>query len=150
MGVRKTPLALVPSERAKKDRPEARPKARARAASPARAKSPAEFDKPLGSGRTLHVRSVDTGETIEIRSSEGEVEVSIVLGSGGPVVSVRAPRELEIASPHVAVRCDTLELEARKKVGLASDGEIKLKAKGDVVVNGAFVKLNCDEPGPAP
>jgi hypothetical protein len=117
---------------------------------PVAAHAPARESKlDLGSGRTLHVRSLETGETIEVRSAANEVEVSIALGPGGPVVTVRGARELELASPRVAVRCDTLELEARERMNLASQGEIKLKAEGHVVVNGALVKLNCEESSPA-
>lgn len=129
---------VAPARTVKKARPAAK-------LTPAR-----ESGMALGSGRTLHVRSVDTGETIEVRTAKGQVEVSITLGPSGPVVTVHGAQELELASPKVAVRCDQLELAARERVDLKTEGEIKLKAQGDVVVNGAFVKLNCDETPPSP
>jgi hypothetical protein len=137
---RERPHAFLPGERTA-----SRTKARS---TPGRVPA-GESTLALGSGRTLHLRSRNSGETIEVRSAGNEVEVSIMLGPGGPVVSVRGAQELEVAAPRVAVRCDVFELDAGERLRLSSQGDMKLKARGDVLVNGALVKLNCDE-GEAP
>jgi hypothetical protein len=92
-------------------------------------------DQILPSGRTVRIRASAEAEELEVRSPSGEVEVKITLTAAGPVVRLRSARlELE-AAEDVAVRCRRFEVQA-------SD-EVRLRAAGDVHVNGEVVRLNC-------
>jgi hypothetical protein len=110
----------------------------------------------LPSGRLLVVRSSDGGESIEVHTPAGQVEVHIALTDAGPLVRLRAARlELE-ATDAVAVRCRRFELEAREALELHSAGkvhvtgqELRVRTQDDIHMNGAIIRLNCDEE-PAP
>jgi hypothetical protein len=106
--------------------------------------------RTLSSGRTVLLRIDGTGEHIEVRSPEGDVEMSIALTDRGPVVTLRGAR-LEIESPgHVGISCGSLEVQSRQTIALRSDeavridaDEIRAKTDGDIHLNGAVIRLNC-------
>ena len=112
--------------------------------------------RELPAGRSLVVlASAEGSSTLEIRSPQGEVEVTIVCGPAGPVVSVRAAR-LELEAPSVGIRCEDFDLSATRSLalrsadlGIQSEGELRLNAVNDVHINGDFLRLNCtDESDP--
>ncbi len=113
--------------------------------------------RELSAGRTLVIlRGNDAAgapcDELEVRSPAGQPEVRITFGPDGPVVSLRAAR-LELAAPTVAVRCDDLDVRARRSVALgagesvaiASEGDCRVTSVGDVHLNGAFLRLNCTD-----
>lgn len=111
------------------------------------------LSRDLPSGRALVIKSRSGGEEIELRAPDGCVEVRITCGPEGPVVSLAASR-LELDSPEVAIRCQTLEVAAARAIALKSEGRLDLQAEGevrlesegdDVHMNGQMLRLNCDE-----
>ena len=102
--------------------------------------------RALPSGRLLLVfRGSDPAtEELELRAPNGDVEVRITCGPSGPQVVVHATR-LEVNAPSLAIRCGEFDLQAEKTVVLRTKGELRLKAEGDVHVNGAVVRLNCTD-----
>jgi hypothetical protein len=118
--------------------------------SPALSDSAALIQRQLPSGRSLALRASLSGEEIEIRSPQGELDLRITLTDAGPVVSLRAAR-LELDAPAVAVRCQTFAVSASSEVSLSSGGalnltadELRAKTEHDIHLNGAYVRLNCD------
>ena len=115
------------------------------------AERPSTLERSLPSGRSFVMRLDDAGEQLEIRSPGGELEVSIVLGPDGPVVRLRGAR-LEVDSPEIALRCRTFDVQATSALNLQSQGDLRLKgdeiralATRDIHLNGAFIRLNCDD-----
>src|SRR5688500_8840658 len=91
---------------------------------------------PLPSGRSVTVRAGGGREVLEVRAAGGAVEVEVVLTDEGPVVRLSGAR-LEIASPAaVRVDCRRLELRAAEGLSLESDADVRLRAGGDVHLNG--------------
>jgi hypothetical protein len=109
------------------------------------------IERALPSGRKLVVRSASTGDEVEIRAANGELDLRITLTDAGPVVSLRGAR-LEVDSPDVAIRCNTFDVEARSSVRVASEGSVRLQGEelraettGNIHLNGAFILLNCTD-----
>lgn len=92
-------------------------------------------DDVLPSGRSVRLRVSNGTEELEVRSPDGDVEVRIVLTDAGPVVHLRAARLHLDATEDVTVACRRFEVEATD--------EVRLRAAGDVHVNGDVVRLNC-------
>ena len=114
------------------------------------------LERSLPSGRSFVMRVDDAGEQLEIRSPGGELEVSIVLGPDGPVVRLRGAR-LEVDSPEIALRCRTFDVQASSALNLQSQGDLRVKgddiralATRDIHLNGAFIRLNCDDDAAPP
>lgn len=113
--------------------------------------------RELPSGHTLVLLATsDRSETLQIRSPRDEVEVTIVCGPDGPVVSLRSAR-LELEAPRVAIRCEDFDLSATRSlalrsgdVGIQSAGELRIRAQDDVFINGDFLRLNCTEASDLP
>lgn len=105
------------------------------------------LERSLPSGRSFSLKADAGGEQLEIRSPAGELEVSIVLGPDGPVVKLRGAR-LEVDSPEIALRCKTFDVQASEEIRLQGD-ELRAVTQRDIHLNGAFIRLNCDE-SPAP
>lgn len=121
----------------------------ARRAARALARASDDLVRALPSGRTVRV-CAGTEERLEIRSPEGELEVSIRLTEAGPEVRVRGARlELEAAG-EVRLGCRRFEVQAEEGARLASAGELELVARGemrlqaceDVRVQGKIIRLN--------
>src|SRR5947209_4642880 len=96
----------------------------------------AASDKLLPSGRSVRVRVAGGTEELEVRSAQGEVEVRIVLTDAGPVVHLRAARLEMEAAETVAVRCRRFEVEATDAVAVASGGDVVVRGKGDITMEG--------------
>jgi len=114
--------------------------------------------RALPSGRALELTIGEGREELVVRAPSGEVEVRIAFGREGPVVTVRGGR-LEVETPEeIALSCRSLEVRTKEALRLRSEGtaelragaDVKVKAGGDVRMNGAFVRLNCDEEGANP
>lgn len=111
------------------------------------------LERRLPSGRSLLLRMGAGEEEIEIRAPGGALECRIAFTSAGPVVSVRGAR-LEVESPEVAFRCRSFAVEASEQVRLACAQAVQIQAdevyarsERDIHLNGAFIRLNCTEPG---
>jgi hypothetical protein len=104
----------------------------------------------LPSGRHVVVRLTSAGEELQVRSPDGEVEVSITLCERGPVVRLRAARlELEAADT-LALHCRSLEVNAEETIHLNSardlgltGQEMRVQTRGDIHLNGDVIRLNC-------
>ena len=86
------------------------------------------------SSQPLRIES--RGEDVEIVSPDGRTEVRVAFGPDGPVVTVKGAR--------VRLEADDLELRC-KSFAVETEGDIRLRAKGDVSVDGALVRLNCED-----
>jgi hypothetical protein len=84
--------------------------------------------------RTVLLREGE--DRIEVVSPRGDASVQIVFGPDGPIVTLTAPR-VELRAEDLRIRCKNLDV--------AADEEIKLRSRGDLHVNGAIVRLNCDD-----
>jgi len=95
--------------------------------------------RALPSGRTLVLSAGRGGEEIVLRSSGGDVDLRITLTDAGPVISMRGAR-VEVDAADVAFRCHDFAVQAN---------EVRIEAKEDVHLNGAFIRLNCTAEGEA-
>jgi hypothetical protein len=105
----------------------------------------------LPSGRSIAARVGDAGEAIEIRSPDGQLELSIALTDEGPVLRLQGAR-LELVSPDsVSIQCREFEIETQSDVKLRANGaiemqsgsELRTKSAGQTFIDGDFVNLNC-------
>lgn len=86
----------------------------------------------LPSGRELLVRG-GSEESIEVRSPDGLVELSVVLTPEGPVLRFSGAR-VELSAGTLALHADNIEIGARELASVTSGGE--------VVVQAPLIKLN--------
>ena len=107
----------------------------------------------LPSGRSLAVRGGNDGgdESIEIRSPDGQLELTVKLTDDGPVLSLKAAAVNIDAAKSVSLRCEDLDIEASKNLRLGSKGEvaiesgddIRVRSVGQTFIDGEYVNLNC-------
>jgi hypothetical protein len=104
----------------------------------------------LPSGRSVVVKVAGECEELEIRDSEGRVELSVTLTADGPVVKVRGGRLELDAADTVALRCRRFELQTSEITDLSSSGavritgeELRVRTEGDIHLNGQIIRLNC-------
>jgi uncharacterized protein (DUF2345 family) len=101
----------------------------------------------LKDGRTLTVESDDT---VEIRSAGGMLEVRIVLTETGPVLQMESARLSLKAAEAVEIESKRVEIKATEGVHIASEGkldvsskeEMKITGEADVRVRGKMIWLN--------
>lgn len=110
--------------------------------------------RALAHGRSLEWISGDAaagGDVLAIRDPDGNLEVTVALEAGGPVVRVRGAR-LEVATPEeLAVDCRALQLRAREGLSLEAGGdfrvrsgaEIRMKSRRSAFIDADWVNLNC-------
>jgi hypothetical protein len=107
-------------------------------------------EQVLPSGRAVVVRTQPGSEELEIRSPDGQVELSIVLTPQGPVVRMKVARlELESATT-LGLTCERLEVRASGGIDLQTQGgvaitgeELRVKTDDDIHLNGKMIRLNC-------
>jgi hypothetical protein len=112
----------------------------------------AEKRRPLSSGRSLILREREGGEELEIRSSDGETEVRVVLTDASPIVTVRGAR-LQIEAPDsLSVQCRRFEVHAEEAAVIHSGGDVnvsgevmRVRTAGDIHMDGDVIRLNCDD-----
>jgi hypothetical protein len=102
------------------------------------------------SRRSVLVKRTDAGETLEVRSPAGDLELRITFDEDGPTVYARATRMALETSDTLALRCRTLEVNTLDGIRLASEGSLQLagrdmrvKTAGDIDLNGDVIRLNC-------
>ncbi len=101
----------------------------------------------LKDGRTLTVESDDT---VEIRSAGGLLEVRILLTDAGPVLQMESARLSLKATESVEIESKRVDIKATEVLNVASGGSIEIKsveetkveAEGDVRVVGKMIWLN--------
>jgi hypothetical protein len=110
----------------------------------------AEPTRLLPSGRSVVVKVTGGCEELEIRDAEGQLEVSVVLTTDGPVVRVRGGRLELDAVDTVDVRCRRFEVHTAESTDLSSSGpvritgeELRVKTEDDIHLNGQVIRLNC-------
>ena len=91
------------------------------------------IQKAVEPSRTIRLGEME--DAIEVVSPAGDATVRIVFEPGGPVVTVSASR--------VQLRAGELEIRCRK-LDVSAEEEIRLRSKGDLHLNGATLRLNCD------
>jgi hypothetical protein len=107
-----------------------------------------KFD--LQHSKTLTVTSVDDHDLVEIRGSEGQIELRVKLTPEGPVLLMESVRLSLKAAESVSVECKTFEVRATEVVDVHSDGgmqlsgqaDVRVNANGDVIVVGEKIYLN--------
>jgi hypothetical protein len=112
------------------------------------------LDQPLPSGRSVIVKVAEGREELEVRSPEGDVEVVITLTEAGPVVRLRAARLEMEAAETLSLSCRRLDVHTTEETAFHSEGkvqitgtEMRVRTEEDIHLNGAFIRLNCEEPG---
>jgi hypothetical protein len=107
----------------------------------------------LPSGRCIRVRVDEEGESLEVLSPKGDLEIGIQLTAEGPVLKLRGAR-LEIDSTDtVAVQCRRFEVKALEDLKVQTGGELafesganlEVRSKGDTNIDADWVNLNCKE-----
>ena len=95
----------------------------------------------LPSGRQLRVIDGRAGETVEVRSPDGVVELRVRLTDDGPVLEFEAARIDLRASHDVNVECERFSVRARE--------DMQLRSAEDIHIDGDNVLINCgDRPVP--
>lgn len=105
----------------------------------------------LPSGRSVVVRVDGDQEKLEVRNSEGLVEVEVTLTEQGPRVRLIGA-QLQIESPDsISLKCKQFAVEATERLKLESQAgveingqEMRVKTQDDIHMNGAMIRLNCD------
>lgn len=103
----------------------------------------------LPSGRRVVLRFDEGQEDLEVRSAQGDLEVTITLTEAGPVVKLKGAR-LELESPEdVSLHCRNLEVKTSETLKLHSEGDAELAgretavlAAGDLQLQGNRLFLN--------
>lgn len=96
------------------------------------------------SGRRLELRQGRVDE-LEITSPDGRVELHVRFTPEGPVLSFEGARvDLSNAS-ELNLRADHVRVRARSSIDLSSEGEITVRGRNNVSIDGDNVMLNCDE-----
>src|SRR5262245_22815842 len=85
------------------------------------------------SGRTLLVTGRTAGETLEIRSPSGAVELLIRITAEGPVLQLRSSRLELVATGEVLVSCQRFSVEASADVHIRAAGDIVEQAGGQAL-----------------
>jgi hypothetical protein len=94
---------------------------------------------PLASGRSIEVTEGAAEDRIQIRSTRGEVVLSVRVTDEGPVLSL-AGVSLEIAaSKTLALSCETLEIKAAQDASIAVGGSLRERVGGSVTREAAGV-----------
>lgn len=87
---------------------------------------------PLASGRSIEVTEGPAEDRIQIRSTRGEVVLSVRVTDEGPVLSLVGV-SLEIAaSKTLALSCETLEIKAAQDASIAVGGALRERVGGSV------------------
>jgi hypothetical protein len=86
----------------------------------------------LASGRSIEVTEGGADDRIEIRSTGGEIVLSVRITDEGPVLSLSGV-SLEIsASKKLALKCDTLEIKAATDASVDVGGSLRERVGGSV------------------
>ncbi len=104
----------------------------------------------LRDGRTLTVSATGNEELVEIRAASGQVEVRIRMTEQGPVLQLEAVRlklkateAVEVETRQFTVKAEqSIALVTEGQLTLASTGDTKVTAEGDVQVVGKRIDLN--------
>ena len=105
----------------------------------------------LDGGRSVAVVSRDgTDEYVEIRASNGRVELSIKMTEEGPVLQLDGVRLSVNAAESIDMKCKKFSVDASESVELTSEGsldvssedEMTVRSTADVRVRGRIIYLN--------
>jgi hypothetical protein len=99
----------------------------------------------LPSGRTVSLSVRNDLEELQVKSPDGLLELRVVFGPEGPVVSLQCAR-LELSAPdRISVRCRKFEVQTAEAVEI-SGAEFRATTSGNIWLNGEKVFLNCERP----
>lgn len=93
-----------------------------------------DLEVPLSSGRALTVIRTRTGDEVQLRSPEGELEVRLLVTDDGPVVRMRAARLEVDAVEDVNLTCERFAVHATEEMKLTTDGQLRLRAQQQVLI----------------
>ena len=96
----------------------------------------------LREGRTLSVSNHNGEDLVEIRSSSGMVEVRIRLTEQGPVLQMQSARLQLRATEAVEVEAPQFTVRTEESITLATKGDVKVEAEGEVDIDGEKIHLN--------
>ncbi|QDU61820.1 hypothetical protein Pan216_26850 [Planctomycetes bacterium Pan216] len=103
----------------------------------------------LRSGRSITLRTDEQQDTVEIRSPQGDVELTIVLTDAGPVVSLKGAKLEMEAVDTLSMSCRRLDVKSKERATIYSDEDIvlasretKLRSSDDITLNGAHIRMN--------
>jgi hypothetical protein len=99
----------------------------------------------LPSGRQIVVRIEETTERLEIRSPQGDVEVSLELTDRGPVLKLSGVRLDIHATDTVALNCKDFRIRTSETFAVDSGGRVEFKSRGDTSIDANWLNLNCVE-----
>ena len=114
---------------------------------------------PLSHGRELHLSPAPDGDRLTVSSSDGTVELDVLLTEKGPLLRFRSAELHMTATRDIRMQCDDFRVDARGKAVIAAGddlvaagktcelratrGEARIKANDDVRVKGERIRLNC-------
>jgi len=102
-------------------------------------------DARLPSGRVVSLSIRKDLEELQVKSPDGLLELRVVFGPEGPVVSLQCAR-LELSAPdRVSVRCRKFEVQTAEAVEI-SGAEFRATTSGNIWLNGEKIFLNCEKP----
>jgi hypothetical protein len=100
-------------------------------------------DARLPSGRVVSLSVRKDLEELQVKSPDGLLELRVVFGPEGPVVSLQCAR-LELSAPdRISVRCRKFEVQTAEAVEI-SGAEFRATTSGNIWLNGEKVYLNCE------
>ncbi|MFT7518527.1 MAG: hypothetical protein ACI9MC_000659 [Kiritimatiellia bacterium] len=104
----------------------------------------------LSHGRSVVICDSSTEQRVEIRSADGQVEVTISINAEGSTVKLTGA-QLELESPDtIAVRARVFDVQTTEAARMHTDGELTLTSgldtrivcEGDVHLLGKMIWLN--------
>jgi hypothetical protein len=93
-----------------------------------------------GRQRMVVVRGPD-GDLVQFLSRHGQVTLSVLLTEQGPVLRFEGASLILQASGSLSIEADDLHLRGRNGVSLTSDGNLALRAEGDLTSEGRIQNL---------
>jgi|RhiMetdeSRZDD1v2_1073273.scaffolds.fasta_scaffold961962_2 hypothetical protein len=104
----------------------------------------------LDQGRSLAVARDGAHQVVEFRAPSGQLELRVKLTEEGPVVVLESVKLELNAAESLDIKCRNLNIEASGETVIASKGEMKIKANGeldidspeDIRIRGKMIWLN--------
>ena len=104
----------------------------------------------LDQGRSLAVSRDGAHQVVEFRAASGQLELRVKLTEEGPVLVLEGVKVQVHTTDSFDIKCRELNIEATESTVIASKGELKIKADGeldidspeDVRIRGKVIWLN--------
>jgi hypothetical protein len=104
----------------------------------------------LDQGRSLAVSREGAHQVVDIRAASGQLELRVKLTEEGPVLVLEGVKVQVHAAESFDIKCREFNIEATESTVIASKGELKIKADGeldidspeDIHIRGKVIWLN--------